>query len=127
MKQFMSALILALACGSAMALAHELTPTYPEFKPSYVRDISVTTMEMFNAREEIEFYRVDVYTENWDPIPFATGQRVIRIQHRERYTFNVFIRDSDLDKVEYICTTSMIEEGSIDSQGISSRVCSRIK
>lgn len=125
MRHIISALMLMLACGSAMA--HELTPTYPEFKPSYVRDISVTTMGMFNAREEIEFYRVDVYTENWDPIPFATGQRVIRIQHRERYTFNVYVRDSDLDKVEYICTTSMIEEGSIENQGISSRVCSRIK
>lgn len=125
MKQFMSALMFVLACGPAMA--HELTPTYPEFRASYMRDISVTTMEMFNAREEIEFYRVDVYTENWDPIPFATGQRVFRIQHRERYTFNVYVRDSDLDKLEFICTTSMIEEGTVDSQGISSRVCSRVK
>ena len=125
MRHIISGLILALACGPAMA--HELTPTYPEFRPSYVRDISVTDMEMFNAREEIEFYRVDVYTENWDPIPFATGQRVIKVSHRERYSFNVYIRDSDLDKVEYICTTSMIEQGSVQTQGVSSRICSRVK
>jgi len=125
MKHFMSALMVVLTCGSASA--HELTPTYPEFKPSYVRDISVTTMEMFNAREEIEFYRIDVYTENWDPIPFASGQKVIQVSHRERYTFNVYVRDSDLDKVEYICTTSMIEQGTVQTQGVSSRVCSRVK
>ena len=125
MRHIISGLILALACGPAMA--HELTPTYPEFRPSYVRDISVTDMEMFNAREEIEFYRIDVYTENWDPIPFASGQRVIKVSHRERYSFNVYIRDSDLDKVEYICTTSMIEQGSVQTQGVSSRVCSRVK
>lgn len=121
----MSALMVVLACGPAMA--HELTPTYPEFKPSYVRDISSTTMEMYNAREEIEFYRVDVYTENWEPIPFATGQRVIRVSHRERYTFNVYIRDVDMERVEYICTTSMIEQGSVQNQGVASRVCSRVK
>ena len=127
MKIMIGYILLVMALGCGMAYSHELTPTYPEFRPSFMDNISVTHMELYNAREEIEFYRVDVYTENWEPVAFATGERTIRVQHSQRYTFELYVRDSDLDKVEYICTTSRLLEGQVQSQGVSSRVCSRVK
>jgi len=124
MKHIISALIFGLACGSVSA--HELTPTYPEFRPSFMDGISVTSLELYNAREEIEFYRISVYTENWNRIPFATKNSTIRILHNQRQTFDVYIKDSDLDKVEYICTDSRnLQNG--DSTTITSRVCSRVR
>lgn len=125
MKKIVASLILGLSCGPVMA--HELTPSYPEFGPSFMDNISVTRMEIFNAREEVDFYAIDVYTEDWEPIPFSTRYRVIPVSHLERYNFEIYIRDKDLDKVEYICTTSRLMREGMQSQGISSRVCSRVK
>lgn len=125
MKHIISALIFGLACGSANA--HELIPTYPEFRPSFMDDISVTTLELYNAREEVEFYSINVYNENWEPIPFSTKDKIIQISHLGRHTFDVYIRDRDLQNIEYICTTSRLVQNEIQSQGISSRVCSRVK
>lgn len=125
MKSVIIALILGLVCNSAAG--HELTPTYPEFRPAFMNNISVTTMELYNAREEIEFYAIEVYDENWDPVPFLTRDRIVRVQHLERLTFEVYIRDEDLNNIEYICTTSRLIQDEIQSQGLSSRICSRIR
>ena len=125
MKHIISALILGLACGSASA--HELTPTYPEFRHSFMDSISVTFLELYNAREEIQFYRIAVYDEEWQAIPFATKESTIRVRHNQRHTFEVYIKDSDLNRVEYICTISRLLQDQVQSQGVSSRVCSRVK
>lgn len=124
MKHIISVLIFGLACGSATA--HELTPTYPEFRRSFVDNISVTTMEIYNAREEIDFYRISVHDENWELIPFASSSNVIRVLHNERRTFDVYIRNADLDRIKFICTISSNQENQDDTK-ISSRVCSRVK
>jgi hypothetical protein len=125
MKHIISALIFGLVCGSATA--HELTPTYPEFRPSFMDGISVTTLELYNAREEIQFYRINVYTAEWEAIPFATKDSTIRVPHNQRRTFEVYIKDRDLNRAEYICTISRYLLDQVQSQGISSRVCSRVK
>jgi hypothetical protein len=125
MKHIISALILSLACGSASA--HELTPTYPEFRRSFMDGISVTSLELYNAREEIQFYRIAVYDEEWQSIPFATKESTIRVRHNQRHTFEVYVKDSDLNRIEYICTISRLLQDQVQSQGVSSRVCSRVK
>jgi hypothetical protein len=125
MKLIISTLMFVLACG--FVSAHELTPTYPEFRPSFMDGISVTSMELYNAREEIEFYKIDVYTADWERIPFATKESTIRVSHLQRHTFDVYVKDSDLDRIEYICTVSRLLQDQLQSQGVSSRVCSRVK
>jgi hypothetical protein len=119
-----SILIFGLACGPAMA--HELTPTYPEFRRSFMDGISVTTMELYNAREEVDIYKISVHTENWERIPFASASNVIKVLHNERYTFDVYVRNADLDRIEFICTVSSNPENQEDTE-IASRVCSRVK
>jgi len=125
MKRIISALIFGLACGSASA--HELTPTYPDFKRSYIEGVSVTTMQLFNSRQEVEYFLIEVFTENWTPIPFATGEQTIKVSYQRKKTFDVYVRTSDLPKVEFICTTSRLLSQSVESTGVSSRICSRVK
>lgn len=125
MKYGISALIFGLACGAASA--HELTPTYPEFRNSFMEGISVTTMELYNAREEVEYYAINVYDDDWRPIPFSTKEKIIQISHLGRSVFDLYIRNIDLNNIEYICTTSRLLQNEVQSQGVSSRVCSRVK
>jgi len=120
--------IFALAMGLASSVsAHELVPTYPELTPSYLEGVSMTTLQLFNRREDVSYYVIDVYTENWAPVRFATGEQVIKVNYLERRTFVVYIRDEDIDVAHYICTTSKLISNDIVSTGLSSRICSRLR
>jgi hypothetical protein len=114
-----------LAHGSA--LAHELTPTYPKLKPSYLDGISVTMMQMFNRREDVQFFEIDVYDEDWQPVTFATKDKIIQVRYLQRNNFEVFIRNSDVGRARYICTTSKLLTQNVESTGVSSRICSKIE
>lgn len=108
--------------------AHEMTPTYPEFGDTYLADdVVVTHMNLFNVREEIQFYEIKVYNKDWEPVPFATLERIINVKYKEHHKFPVFVKRKDLDKVVYICTLSKLVKGSIEGTGISSRICSKVK
>lgn len=120
--------IFALVMGLASAAsAHELVPTYPEMTPSYMNGVSVTTLQLFNGREDVSYFVIDVYTQDWTPVLFATGEQVINVDYLKKRTFDVYIRDTDLDVAYYICTTSKLFSDKVESTGISSRICSRIR
>jgi len=109
------------------AAAHELTPTYPEIEPAYVEGVSVIKMKMWNRRDDVSYYEVNVYDDEWNPIPFATPERVIKLEYLEHKSFELYIRDADCDKVTYICTTSKQLKQDVQSTGIKSRICSKVK
>ena len=120
-------LLAAAMLFGSMAAAHELTPTYPKFNPSYLTGISVTTMKLWNRREDASYYELALYDEEWLPLPFAATDKLIKLEYLESKSFEVYIRDSDLNKLEYICTTSKLLKDDVDSTGITSRICSRVK
>lgn len=117
--------ILAILANTASA--HEFTPTYPELKPSYVRGVLVTTMRLFNRREDVQFYELSVHDAEWNPIPFATTDKIIKVDYLSTAVIDIYIRQSDEIKVEYICSTSKLRKEDVESTGISSRICSRVK
>lgn len=106
--------------------AHEMTPAYPEVKPSHVRDVVKADMSLFNSREEVEFYEVDVFDKNFNMIPFKTKYKLIRIGYKERKNFIVYIRKMDLNRATYICTTSRFKKDTKTRTLVSSRICSRL-
>lgn len=122
--RYVIALALMLVHGSAMA--HELTPTYPEMRNSFIEGISVTNLQLFNRREDVSHFVIDVYTEEWEPVQFATSNQVIQVNYLQKANFEVYIRDADLERATYICTTSKLLTNNVESTGISSRICSRI-
>jgi len=103
-----------------------MTPAYPEVKPSHVSDVVKVEMSLFNSREEIQYYQVDLFDLNWTNIPFSTTYRIIKIAYKEKKAFNVYIRKSDMDEAVYLCTTSKVRKSNKSKTLISSRICSRL-
>lgn len=124
MKYFISAVVAAFMVTTAHA--HEWTPTYPKFEPSFMDGIMVTTMKLFNKREEVEYYAIDVYDEEWNPVPFAASEQLIEMGYLEQKQIDIYIREVDCDRIEYICTTSRLLVDNELSSGINSRICSKV-
>lgn len=125
MKYIISAVVTAFMVTTACAKAHQWTPTYPKFEPSYIKGIMVTSMQLFNKRSDVSFYEIHVYDEEWKPIVFATPSKIIEVGHLEKKNIEIYILEKDCDRIEYICTTSKIladEKGN----GVNSRICSKV-
>lgn len=110
-----------------IANSHEFTPTYPKLKRSYVDGVMVTQMRLFNKRSDVEFYEISVYDVEWNRLPFASESRIIKVGYLKTKFFDIYIRESDMEMAEYICTQSKLKKEDVQSTGISSRICSRIK
>ena len=118
--------IIALLCASAVH-THEFTPTYPKFDSSYVDNVVTTKMKLFNRRKEISYYEIGVFDDEWNPITFATENRIVNIEYLGTKSIDIYIKNTDLDRVEYICSISKIIKGTVKSSGVKSKICSRVK
>ena len=116
-------LLLLFVSGSVMA--HELTPTYPELRSSYMKDVYEVKLKMWNARGDVEYYKIEVTDEDWNDVPFITNEKVFRLKHFGRRDIEIFL-PSDTTAT-YICTRSLLEKGNAQRSIISSKVCSKIK
>lgn len=117
--------VLALLVGYVHA--HEFTPTYPKMRPSYVPGVYVTTMKLFNKRQDVSYYKVGVFDNNWNAISFAASSDIVQLNYLSSTNIDVYIRKEDLNKATYICTKSMISLDNKASTAIASRICSKIK
>ena len=116
------------AMASGPAVAHELTPTYPKLTPSYIPGVLSTHVVLWNARQEIDFYKVNVLDENMNPISFiATGGDLKKVDYLGRAHIEIFVREEDQDKATYICTESKLKRGSVQRSLVASKVCSKIR
>ena len=122
----LSRLIVLFLLWSFSTSAHEMTPAYPDVKPSHVAGVVKVEMSLFNSREEIEWYQIELFDLNWTNIPFASSYRIINIGYKERKSFDVYIRKVDMDEAVYLCTTSKVRKTSRSRTLISSRICSRL-
>tara|TARA_Y100000385_G_scaffold108642_1_gene112771 strand:- start:397 stop:759 length:363 start_codon:yes stop_codon:yes gene_type:complete len=118
-------LLFLLLCVSGYASAHELTPTYPELRSSYMKDIYEVNLKMWNARGDVEYYKIEVTDEDWNDVPFITREKVFRLKHFERRNIDIFLPNDTT--ATYICTRSMLEKGNAQRSIVSSKVCSKIK
>ena len=119
-------LILLFLLWSFSTSAHEMTPAYPVVKPSHVAGVVKVEMSLLNSREEIEWYQIELFDLNWTNIPFASSYRIINIGYKERKSFDVYIRKSDMDEAVYLCTTSKVRKTSKSRTLVSSKICSRL-
>lgn len=122
MKKYL--LLLFLSLYPFCVTAHEMVPTYPKWELSYLEDLLVTKMEMFNKRKDVEYYEIAVFDDDWNPIPFVTSYRILKLEYLSRVRFDVYIRKADKDRARYVCSRSKISK---ESTGISSMICSKFK
>ena len=122
--RYIIALLALLANG---AHAHEMTPTYFELSPSFVDGISYTELSIFNRRIDTQYYELTVYDKNWNVLPFATEERITKINYLEKKVINVYVKNEDIRRVTYICSMSKILKEDVQSTIVASRICSKIK
>lgn len=113
--------------ATVKSYAHEWTPTYPTFKYSEFEGVMKTTMTLFNKRSDVQYYMIGVFDENFNPIPFASDTPLVQINYLERKSMDIYIRKVDIDKVTYICTVSKLVKSDVESSGIHSRICSKVR
>jgi len=118
---------LFISLFATQAYAHEMTPTYFELKPSLYDNVYVTQLSLFNKRQDVEYYEVNVYDENFNPIAFATKDKVLKVPTYGKSTLEIYVRRKDVDEVTYVCTQSMLLKENVGSTGVTSRICSRLK
>jgi hypothetical protein len=112
---------------STTVTAHELTPTYPQLRPAYVDGVLVTTLKIWNRRTDVEYYEIGVYDKYWKELPFAAGEKIMKLTYLEKKQFEVYIKSEHKERAEFICTTSKLMRDDVLSTGVKSRICSRIK
>ena len=107
-----------------------MTPTYPKWEMSHIEGIKKTTMKMFNKREEIKWYEIGIFDEEWEAIPFvlhSKSYKLLQIDYLSHKKFDVYIAAKDSKRAEYICSTSKLSGDSNSKPMIASKICSRFK
>lgn len=119
-----------LSLLTTFTFAHQLTPTYPVFAPSFVDGVLQTKMELFNSRREVEYYELGVFDANWKAVAFATEEgKILRIRYLETKRINVYIKVEEIKSIHYICTESRLRREDVAAAGtaVSSKICSKVR
>lgn len=120
--------ILLTGCSYSKLFAHEMVPTYPIWMPaSEAMGVYKTNLFIWNRRKDIEYYEVEVFDMSFRPQPFVTQDKIIKIGYLQRKLFTVYIKSENRENITYICTRSRLLKDSVQTSGVSSRICSKIK
>lgn len=120
-------IVLLLVLYSGYASAHSWTPTYPIFTPSYIDGVIQTEMLLFNRRQDVKYFEVEVTDENFKPIPFASDSKIYRAEYLQRVKVMIYIREDSLLNATYICSRSKFLQNVVPTNLVSSRICSKIR
>jgi hypothetical protein len=119
--------VILWALLSSIVAAHDMTPTYPKWKMSFIPSAKMTSMEVFNKRSDVQWYQIGVFDKNWQPIPFVTRYKILRVKYLSRVKFDVYVNDNDSKRAEYICSTSKLRGNDDFKPIVESKICSRFK
>ncbi len=122
---YRSVILWVLLCSSVAA--HDMTPTYPKWKMSFIPSAKMTTMQVFNKRSDVQWYQIGVFDKDWQPIPFVTRYKIINIKYLKRVEFDVYVNEENAKLAEYICTTSKLRGNDDFKPIVESKICSRFK
>lgn len=112
---------------SFSSYSHEMTPTYPKFKDSFMDGLLVTEMEIFNKRSDISYYEIGVFDKDFQSIPFVSSFTVYEVNYLKTVKFEIYIRKNDEPQVTYICSRSRVLEQKVSNTNVVSTICSKIK
>lgn len=124
MKKLIFALAILFVSSS---YAHEMVPTYPEWKRGFYPGILQTTIEIFNKRSDVEYYEIGLFDKNWKPVYFVADYKVVRLRYLSSVSIDIFIAKEKRDQVEYVCSRSKLRKGNESRTAVSSKICSRFK
>ena len=123
----MKRLLLTLLLVSGFTYAHEMVPTYPKWKLGVYPGILTTTIEIFNKRNDVEFYEIGLFDKDWKPVYFVADYKVIQLKYLSGASIDIYIAKENKDRVEYVCSRSKVRKGGESRTALSSKICSRFK
>ena len=109
------------------AVAHEMTPTYPTWEVSYSGGIKKTTMRLWNSREDVQYYEIGVFDDEWKPIPFVTSYKIMKVDYLSTVKFDVYIRENNIKDARYICSLSKLRSDNVSKTLLATQICSKFK
>ena len=119
--------LLLLVLWSGAVLGHSWTPTYPPLQRSFMEGIVKAEMVLFNKREDVEYFEIEVTDKDFNSLPFASSQRIYKVKYLERRTIKVFLKEDLLHRTVYICSKSRFLKQNVSKNMVSSRICSKIR
>ena len=122
---YRSVILWLFLCGSV--IAHDMTPTYPKWKMSFIPSAKMTTMKVFNKRSDVQWYQIGVFDEEWNAIPFVTRYKIIKINYLSSVKFDVYVNKANVKQAAYICSTSKLRGNDDFKPIVESKICSRFK
>jgi len=84
-------------------------------------------MLLFNRRQDVKYFEVEVTDENFKPIPFASDSKIYRAEYLQRVKVMIYIREDSLLNATYICSRSKFLQNVVPTNLVSSRICSKIR
>jgi len=123
-RQIIATFLVAFATSG---VAHEMTPTYPQLETSHVNGIVKAKMAIFNRRQDVQFYEIGVFDEEWQPIPFVSSYKLIHLAYLGHLQFDVYIRQKDAARATYVCSKSRVRDGDSNGTTLASKICSKFK
>jgi hypothetical protein len=84
-------------------------------------------MELFNKRNDVEYYEIGVFNKDFEPVPFVSAYSVIKLKYLGKVVFDVFINSTDKSRVVYICSKSKLRKEDLRRTAVASRICSKFK
>lgn len=109
------------------AMAHEMTPTYPKLYPSHLDGVYKATVEVFNRRQDVEYYELGVFDKDFNPVPFVTTYRIVKVTYLSHVSIDVYVREEDVTTSVYICSQSKLRKDTSVRTAVASRICSKFK
>lgn len=104
-----------------------MTPTYPKWEISGVDDVKKTTMRLWNSREDVRYYEIGLFSDDWKPIPFVTAYRILPVGYLKEVKFDVYITENNIKRARYICSLSKLRSSNESQTLLATRICSKFK
>lgn len=84
-------------------------------------------MLLFNRRQDVKYFEVEVTDKDFNPIPFASDSKIYRADYLQRVKVIIFLREDSLFTATYVCSRSKFLTSAVPINLVSSRVCSKIR
>jgi len=122
---YRSVILLALLCSSVVA--HDMTPTYPKWKMAFIPTAKMTSIQIFNKRNDIEWYEIKVFDKEWNALPFFTRHKILNVKYLSRVKFDLYMSNGYAEYAKYVCSTSKLRGKNSFEPTVESRICSKFK
>jgi len=119
--------VILWALLSSSVVAHDMTPTYPKWKMAFIPTAKMTSLQIFNKRNDIEWYEIKVFDKEWNALPFFTRHKILNVKYLSRVKFDLYMSNGYAEYAKYVCSTSKLRGKNSFEPIVESRICSKFK